>query len=394
MPSDDISRVVPAFAPNTSIKSSEMNPELNQLVSTMNSKASRTANQTISGNNAFTGNNSHAGVETFSNLQADAISEITADAGVSVDSVLLKDGSVRLTGSAGFTPAANGDFGYDTTNNQYLGMANGTIVNFTSGVSAVVPLTGNATLGVGDKGKIYDALNILTLTTIDPTLLPDPWWFYVQNSGTGAVAIDPFGASTIDGLTSLNAYPGEGFTVYKSGSNLKTMGRQRGWILLGSALAASATTVDFTNFINSDFNQYVLLGQYVRPATDGAVPTIRFSADGGTSYLAGTSYKYRYVTHGLNTGSSTGASGLVINDGVGNADGEGCDFELSFSFPSSTQAIKTAQWQTNGRDTSSGIDSCIGWGLASNATAINGVRFLFSTGAVAEGRFELYGVRQ
>lgn len=70
-------------------------------------------NSTFEGNNnAFTGNNTHSGTETFSNaagVTTDVVTERTADAGVTVDSVLLKDGGVSNAGVtmfAGFFPVA------------------------------------------------------------------------------------------------------------------------------------------------------------------------------------------------------------------------------------------------------------------------------------------------
>jgi hypothetical protein len=396
MPSDDISRIVSGgFVPNTLVKSSEANAEFNQLVITMNTKASRTANQTISGNSTYTGTNSFTGATIFSDAKADALSENTVDAGVSVDSVLLKNGAIRLSGSAGYTPTANGDIGYNSTTNQYLGFANGTVVNFTSGVAGVVGATGNVTLAAGDKGKIYDCLSILTITTADPTILGDPWWFHIKNDGTGAVTIDPFGANTIDGLSSINAYPGEAFMVFKSGTNLKTFGRQKGLILLASAVASGATSVDFTDFINSDFDEFILKGQGVVPVTDGANAYARFSVDGGSNYLAGTSYSYHSNDTTGNVTSSTSAAQIKLDRlGVGNADGEGLEFELKFANPSGTQALKGLSWTITHRNTSALDEGLFGSGLVRSSTAVNAVRFIFSTGNIAQGSFELFGVRR
>jgi hypothetical protein len=125
---DDISRLY-NFSSGTTIQSSQVNGEFNQLITTMNSKFGRAVDNTLSGNNIYSGTSTFSGIATFSSattpIKTDIISERTAATGVTIDSVLLKDGFIRVPAGAGFTPTTNGDFGYDSTSNTYDVYVNG-----------------------------------------------------------------------------------------------------------------------------------------------------------------------------------------------------------------------------------------------------------------------------
>ncbi len=125
---DDISRLY-SFTSGTTIQSSQVNGEFNQLITTMNSKFGRGVDNTLTGNNTFSGANTFSGIATFSSattpIKVDSISERTAATGVTIDSVLLKDGFIRVPAGAGYTPATNGDFGYDSTSHTYDVYVNG-----------------------------------------------------------------------------------------------------------------------------------------------------------------------------------------------------------------------------------------------------------------------------
>lgn len=128
--SDDISRLYTITSGQT-ITSSGMNSEFNQLVTTMNTKAGRGVNNTMTGDNTFSGTNTFSGSNTFSHssgVTTNTITERSAGTGVTADSVLLKDGNINV-GAAGYAPAAAGDFGYDETSYKFMVMENSTAYN-------------------------------------------------------------------------------------------------------------------------------------------------------------------------------------------------------------------------------------------------------------------------
>jgi hypothetical protein len=129
MPSDDIARLY-NFTAGTTIQASQANAELNQLTTTMNSKFGRGIANTLTGNNTFSGANTFSGITTFSSattpIKSDKVDEYTSATGVTIDSVLLKDGYVKpVPTTQPYAPAANGEFGYDSTNHKYMVRVNG-----------------------------------------------------------------------------------------------------------------------------------------------------------------------------------------------------------------------------------------------------------------------------
>ncbi len=124
---DDIARLY-NFSAGTTIRSAYINSEFNQLVSTMNGKAGRSVDNTLSGNNTYSGTSLFSGAITATNtatfsdatgVKTDVVTERTAANGVAVDSVTLKDGAIVLSPTAGYTPATNGAIGYDSTSHSY-----------------------------------------------------------------------------------------------------------------------------------------------------------------------------------------------------------------------------------------------------------------------------------
>lgn len=107
------------------VLASIFNDEFDQLVAESNSQDTRiTAVEDID-----TTANTWTQTQTFSAasdpIKTNIISEQTSATGVTIDSVLHKDGFIRVPAGAGFTPTTNGDFGYDSTSNTYDVYVNG-----------------------------------------------------------------------------------------------------------------------------------------------------------------------------------------------------------------------------------------------------------------------------
>lgn len=182
--SDDISRLY-TFSAGTTIQSSQMNGEFNQIISTTNEKAGRAVDQTISGVNTFSGNNIHSGdnsftgINTFSHasspIKTDFLLENTSDTGVTIDSVTLKDGYINIDVEGADDPASlnDGDIWYDATSNVFQGRANGATVDIqTAAADAALPTNhiqgalveyatnATATIGIGNVRNSADDHNI------------------------------------------------------------------------------------------------------------------------------------------------------------------------------------------------------------------------------------------
>lgn len=242
MPGDDIARLYD-FTAGTTIQSSQVDGEFNQLVSTMNTKFGRGIANTITGNNIFSGDNTFSGTNTFSHatspIKSDFILEYTGAAGVTIDSVRLKDGMVKVAGTA----ASNGEIGY--ASNQFQGYRNGSLKNFLldgdHSYKWVLARSSNTMWDGSVLGAVFICTSTFTQTIDAAATLGSGWFCFFRNDGTGVITIDPNGSETIDGRTTITAYQGESFMIVCDGSNFKTIGRRKRFISAGQTITSAGT---------------------------------------------------------------------------------------------------------------------------------------------------------
>jgi hypothetical protein len=110
----------------------------------------------------------------------------------------------------------------------------------------------NTILAGSDLGKTFLASSSFTQTLTAAATLGDGWWVDYVNVGTGSITLDPNGAETINGQTTLALRSGESATLYCNGASFQLANRSRyaGALAAGRNLAArtDATTP------NSKFN--------------------------------------------------------------------------------------------------------------------------------------------
>jgi hypothetical protein len=379
------------------INADDIDAELNQLVSESNSQDTRLTNIESS---AMT----IAGVKTFSSApKTDQIDERTLNAGVTIDSVLHKDGSIKLLPTAGYAPASNGELGYDSTSNTYKVMENGTAKTIHTAPLSVSAKSSAYTAVATDKGKLFVCTSTFTLSLTAAATLGSGWYCQVRNDGTGVVTIDPNASETLDNQLTINMYPGETFTIVCDGTNFKTVGRQLGWIplLQVSASGSTSASMNFTSFITSDFVNYKFVLENIVPQTNATNLQMRVSTDGGSTWKQGAS-DYYWVARSDSSGASStfGDTKVVMNytassDGqLSNTSSNGYCLELLMYRPSSSSSVKNF----------AGIGSCAlnafsrsnivtVQGAYNATTAINGVQFFMSSGNI-NGTVYMLGWRQ
>lgn len=103
--------------------------------------------------------------------------------------------------------------------------ASGVTTATISGASGVPDLqyesrNSNTILGVADKGKTISYSAAVTQTLEADETLGDGWWIDLKNgaSGVTTITVDPAGAETIDGLTTLVLFPGEVRRLFCNGA--------------------------------------------------------------------------------------------------------------------------------------------------------------------------------
>ena len=161
--------------------------------------------------------------------------------------------------------------------------------------------------------------------------------------------------------------------------------------------SAAAITIGSSSLLSSTYKVYMLQGINLTMATDGANIHIQFLISGSTKSDA----YYRYVRTRMYSGSST-VSGYVsegdtqipyVGESMGTSAGENGYFTAYLYNPADTNDYKTFQMISGTQDTSRSQQQNVTSGSYTADTGpVTGISFFSSSGNIAAGRFNLYGV--
>ena len=164
---------------------------------------------------------------------------------------------------------------------------------------------------------------------------------------------------------------------------------------ISSATASASASLSF-NLTTATYDNFLLVGHRIRPATDAAAAYMYFSEDSGSSYLSTTMYSgrtYVRLTGGNTTGSEQNSiSGAVqLGTDLGNDGDGGCQIWLYGMANAHSGANKfcNATWTAKHNVDDYSWDTgfiCIG------NNAINNVKIQMSSGNLTTGVFTLYGL--
>mgnify|MGYP003624676537 CR=1 FL=1 len=173
--------------------------------------------------------------------------------------------------------------------------------------------------------------------------------------------------------------------------------------LLTTATASSSATLDFTSSIDSTYDSYVFKFIDIHPATNGAKLSVNFSIDSGSNYNVTKTTTFFRASHyednsdatlGYRTGQdlaqSTGEQELT--DQVGNANDESMIGTLQLFNPSSTTFTKHFISTTNSYHALNITQNNYIAGYCNTTSAVDGIRFKFSSGNIDAGVIKMYGV--
>lgn len=217
-----------------------------------------------------------------------------------------------------------------------------------------------------------------------------------QLGGTGA-SPDVRGLRETGGPTLLTmGAVADGSLLSRSGSTI--VGATAGqWKRLATATASSSATIDFTG-LSSSYNAYMVVLSNVVPATDNVSLWIRTSANNGSSYAAGASdYSWARVSVSHTTTPTTTTSGdhadsqIVATAIQGNAANEFVSGIIRCYNPI-LASYTSVSWELVYQNTVAAGTHVHGSGMRRTATATDAIRFLFSSGNIASGQFDLYGL--
>jgi hypothetical protein len=166
---------------------------------------------------------------------------------------------------------------------------------------------------------------------------------------------------------------------------------------ISSATISNVATVDFTGFDASKYSSYVFSLSNVIPVTDGVTLQFRMSVDGGSTFLTsyGSCVQYTGATVAATNTASAGTH-IPLTDGnsVGSDVNEfGVSGEVCVFGP---DLVARTYMTGFVRATNTAGTNQIGISVGQNevTTAVNAVRFLFSSGNLESGLITMYGVRK
>ena len=172
--------------------------------------------------------------------------------------------------------------------------------------------------------------------------------------------------------------------------------------------ASSSATISFVDgssdvVLDNTYKEYLFTFKDIHPATDGAKLSVNFSIDSGSNYNVTKTTTFFRASHyeddsdatlGYRTGQdlaqSTGEQELT--DSVGNDNDQSTSGYLHLFNPSSTTFVKHFIATTNASHGLNISQNHFIAGYGNTTSAVDGVRFKFSSGNMDAGDICLYGI--
>ena len=171
-----------------------------------------------------------------------------------------------------------------------------------------------------------------------------------------------------------------------------------------TVVSSAVSSVDFTGFDSSEYDNYLVVLSDVTPVTDAVYLWCRTSTDGGSTFDSGGS-DYEWLLHyNVSTakgslssfGNALNICGFSGGNGVSNTSTElGVTGELLLVRPEEAArcVVQSDFAYSRNIETAYKLTSNSVVGYRDDATAVNGLRFLFHSGNIASGKFDFYGIK-
>lgn len=180
-------------------------------------------------------------------------------------------------------------------------------------VQTISNVSTNYTILATDRGKMVRATAALTLSLTAAATLGAGWWCWVRNSSTGMVVVDPNGAETIDGSSTLKMFPRDAFMIVCSGTDFRSVRPYRTIDTQAKSGAYTVVESDNGNFFKCSTTMTLTLTAAATMA-DGAWFAVRNVGTGTVTIDPNASE----LIDGLSTKTlEPGDCAIVVCDGTG-----------------------------------------------------------------------------
>lgn len=269
----------------------------------------------------------------------------------------------------------------------------GDITVSSSGSVLTVDLPASATVATDDKVYIFD------------TSATDAKKYVTTQSIANLATPDSDATVTFTDITTNNSSTSKhGFlkklsnvaTEYMDGTGAWSAPTGTQWVKISSATASASATIDFTG-LSSTYAAYYIVCTGVLPATNAVMLQARISI--ASSFSSSSLYSLAQQGTGASTvaGRSTSTSQWnLIDSGIfgtlSNTAGLESTWRILLSNPSSTSNPKTIGFEGDLVASSTLCSFIRGSGFYQSNSAVDGIRFLMSSGNISTGKFTLYGL--
>lgn len=168
-----------------------------------------------------------------------------------------------------------------------------------------------------------------------------------------------------------------------------------GLVKLASGQCSATAVCDVTMTGYTAYANKLLRLRSFLPATDSVSAQVRASTDGGATYDTGAAQYASHIVYGGDDGAVSHVSGtdtsMTIATGIGNAAGEGLSMSIEMHDTTNTSVGPRFTVDAHGVDFT-GVYWTRRCGFHRRAAQdTDAIRFLFSSGNIASGSWELYG---
>lgn len=176
-------------------------------------------------------------------------------------------------------------------------------------------------------------------------------------------------------------------------------GAAGGFIFLEAHTASTSATLDFTTFISSTYDTYVIKLTSLVMATNSVDLLMRMGTGGGPTYDTGANYsgdRFVWRSGGSALEGGTGATSIQLTYGShinnGTAALAGVSGEFHLYDPQSTALYKAVSGRSVFYDASNFRVTTDVRGAYESTTAVTAVRFFASSGNITSGTIRIYGL--